>query len=374
MKEENENKKNTKKSESKSTKKNLEYMQKLIITIFITLFLLIISILLIVKSISFISEQQLSYIEKSKLDYRVYLKENDFYESEYLGKNMSYIASLIDFINISFDYNFLIDKPIDADFNYQIIAILKINNEDSSSNFFSKEYILLDNKTKNMTNEKTINISENIKVDYDYYNQLANKFKKTYGINTISNLEIYFKINRNADIVTTKGEELDANNFMLLNIPLSQKAINIKMQYDEINNYNNVISNSKIDINNLVLLIIGIVLLIFNIIFTIVCLRKISLIRDNNIYDKYIKKILREYDRLIVITGTIPDFYKFNVFKVHTFNELLDVRDNTKKPIIYYNVTGYKKCYFYVKDDNDLYLLTLTATDIEKNNSLQKNK
>lgn len=374
MKEENENKKNTKKSESKSTKKNLEYIQKLIITIFITLFLLIISILLIVKSISFISEQQLSYIEKSKLDYRVYLKENDFYESEYLGKNMSYIASLIDFINISFDYNFLIDKPIDADFNYQIIAILKINNEDSSSNFFSKEYILLDNKTKNMTNEKTINISENIKVDYDYYNQLANKFKKTYGINTISNLEIYFKINRNADIVTTKGEELDANNFMLLNIPLSQKAINIKMQYDEINNYNNVISNSKIDINNLVLLIIGIVLLIFNIIFTIVCLRKISLIRDNNIYDKYIKKILREYDRLIVITGTIPDFYKFNVFKVHTFNELLDVRDNTKKPIIYYNVTDYKKCYFYVKDDNDLYLLTLTATDIEKNNSLQKNK
>lgn len=374
MKEENENKKNTKKSESKSTKKNLEYMQKLIITIFITLFLLIISILLIVKSISFISEQQLSYIEKSKLDYRVYLKENDFYESEYLGKNMSYIASLIDFINISFDYNFLIDKPIDADFNYQIIAILKINNEDSSSNFFSKEYILLDNKTKNMTNEKTINISENIKVDYDYYNQLANKFKKTYGINTISNLEIYFKINRDADIVTTKGEELDANNFMLLNIPLSQKAINIKMQYDEINNYNNVISNSKIDINNLVLLIIGIVLLIFNIIFTIVCLRKISLIRDNNIYDKYIKKILREYDRLIVITGTIPDFYKFNVFKVHTFNELLDVRDNTKKPIIYYNVTDYKKCYFYVKDDNDLYLLTLTATDIEKNNSLQKNK
>ena len=56
--------------------------------------------MLIVKSISFISEQQLSYIEKSKLDYRVYLKENDFYESEYLGKNMSYIASLIDFINI----------------------------------------------------------------------------------------------------------------------------------------------------------------------------------------------------------------------------------------------------------------------------------
>lgn len=369
MKEENKSENNNKKLVKNSPKKSLGKIKKIIITIFITLFLLFISILFIVKSISFISEQYLGYIEKSKLDYEVYLKENDFYESEYLGKNMSYIASLIDYINISFDYNFFINKPIDANFDYQIIAILKINNEDSSSHFFSKEYTLLNNKTKNMINEKTINISENIRVDYDYYNQLANKFKKTYGINTTSNLEIYFKINRDADITTTEGDELDADNFMLLNIPLSQKAINIKMQYDEINNYNNVITDSKININNLVLLIIGIALLIFDIIFTIISLLKINSVRDkSNIYDKYIRKILREYDRLIVITGTIPDFDKFNVFKVHSFNELLDVRDNTKKPIMYYNVTDHQKCYFYVKDDNDIYLLVLTETDMIKDN------
>ena len=220
-----------------------------------------------------------------------------------------------------------------------------------------------------------ININEKISVDYDYYNQLANKFKKTYGINTTSNLEIYFKINRDTDIITTDGDELDADNFMLLNIPLSQKAINIKMQYDEINNYNNVITDGKIDINNLVLLIIGIVLLIFDIIFTIISLLKINSNRDkSDIYDKYIRKILREYDRLIVITGTIPDFDKFNVFKVHSFNELLDVRDNIKKPIMYYNVINHKKCYLYVKDDNDIYLLILTATEIMKDNELQKNK
>ena len=375
MKKEDKSEKNNKKSVKNSPKKSLGKMKKIIITIFLTLFFLFISILFIIKSISFISEQYLGYVEKSKLDYEVYLKENDFYETEYLGKNMSYIASLIDYINISFDYNFLINNPIDANFDYQIVAILNINNEDSSSRFFSKEYTLLNNKTKNMINSKAININEKISVDYDYYNQLANKFKKTYGINTTSNLEIYFKINRDTDIITTDGDELDADNFMLLNIPLSQKAINIKMQYDEINNYNNVITDGKIDINNLVLLIIGIVLLIFDIIFTIISLLKINSNRDkSDIYDKYIRKILREYDRLIVITGTIPDFDKFNVFKVHSFNELLDVRDNIKKPIMYYNVINHKKCYLYVKDDNDIYLLILTATEIMKDNELQKNK
>ena len=188
MKKEDKSEKNNKKSVKNSPKKSLGKMKKIIITIFLTLFFLFISILFIIKSISFISEQYLGYVEKSKLDYEVYLKENDFYETEYLGKNMSYIASLIDYINISFDYNFLINNPIDANFDYQIVAILNINNEDSSSRFFSKEYTLLNNKTKNMINSKAININEKISVDYDYYNQLANKFKKTYGINTTSNL------------------------------------------------------------------------------------------------------------------------------------------------------------------------------------------
>ena len=42
-------------------------------------------------------------IEKllSKIDYKVYLLKNDFYEKEYLDKDMLYVASLIDKVKIN---------------------------------------------------------------------------------------------------------------------------------------------------------------------------------------------------------------------------------------------------------------------------------
>ena len=114
---------------------------------------------------------------------------------------------------------------------------------------------------------------------------------------------------------------------------------------------------------------IGLILLIFTIILIINIFKKISLISDKtNNYDKFIKRILKEYDRLIVITQTMPDLTKFNVFKINNFGELLDVRYNTKKPIMYYSVVEHTKCYFYLKDDNDIYLLCIKAVDMDKKN------
>jgi len=58
--------------------------------------------------------------ESSNLDYKVYLKENDFYDTPYLTKDMAYIASLIDTINIDFNYLFSIDTISNMDFSYGI--------------------------------------------------------------------------------------------------------------------------------------------------------------------------------------------------------------------------------------------------------------
>ena len=345
------------------------YYSRIIIMILLALLFSLFSMLFMKKSIIITRDQRVSYTEKSNLDYKVYLKENDFYESKYLGKNMSYIANIIDYIDVSFNYNFAIDNPIDASFKYKIIAILNINNEDSSNTFLSKEYTLLDEKTKNIKNEKKVNISESVKIDYDYYNRLANSFKQTYGVNTTSDLKVYLKINRDADFDSVNSNELDNNNSMLINIPLSQKAISIKMEYDEINNNDSIMEKGNLSINDFMYFSIGLILLIFTIILIINIFKKISLISDKtNNYDKFIKRILKEYDRLIVITQTMPDLTKFNVFKINNFGELLDVRYNTKKPIMYYSVVEHTKCYFYLKDDNDIYLLCIKAVDMDKKN------
>ena len=65
---------------------------------------------------------RINYIEKSNIDYKVYLKENNFYENEYLEKDKVYVASLIDKILIDFKYDFDIEKENDLAFKYDVIA------------------------------------------------------------------------------------------------------------------------------------------------------------------------------------------------------------------------------------------------------------
>ncbi|MBR0472064.1 MAG: hypothetical protein IJI98_05145, partial [Methanosphaera sp.] len=91
----------TEKIDSGRTKKGVYFSYGLRATIFVLLFTIFfsISMLLLVTSLSFQKEKYVSYSEKSSLDYKVNLKENNFYETRTLDKDMIYVASLIDSID-----------------------------------------------------------------------------------------------------------------------------------------------------------------------------------------------------------------------------------------------------------------------------------
>lgn len=54
-------------------------------------------------------KQYVSYEERGKVDYEVYLKSNEFFEEEYLERDQQYIASLIDYITADFYYEFMLE-------------------------------------------------------------------------------------------------------------------------------------------------------------------------------------------------------------------------------------------------------------------------
>ena len=74
-----------------------------------------VAILIFVLSLAFLSltfeqDYKLHYSETSDLDYKVYLKKNNFYSEKYLEKDQTYIASLIDCINAFFANNLNISE------------------------------------------------------------------------------------------------------------------------------------------------------------------------------------------------------------------------------------------------------------------------
>ena len=134
----------------------------------------------------------------------------------------------------------------------------------------------------------------------------------------------------------------------------------------EINSNSSVVSEREISISNILYIVISVLLLVFSLYFILKFIRLLEKnIPKKNKFDKYVEKLLREYDRLIVESHTIIDFDNYEIIKVNNFNELLDVRDNLKVPINYFVVIPHQKAYFYIVSTN-VYLYVVKEVDLGK--------
>lgn len=347
--------KNTSTKAKKVNAKRKKIFERLLFDMISFLILLVIGTLLLNKSLQFESEKIVKYNEKSNLDYKVYLKENDFYEDEYLGKDMLYVANLIDKIIIDFNYAFQSDDKENLDFNYSVIAKLSINNQAGTKSYFEKNYTLLEDKKVNMSNSSVQGIREQVSVDYPYYNTLANSFKNQYGVDAESKLTVYMLINKqnNGD----SAFKLDSNSVMNVVIPLSERSVDISMDYKNINETSNIIKKQSMSIKDYLPLGLSVIFIILSLIMMIKGMRNINLLhKKKSEYDKEIAKILKEYDRLIAESTSLMSFDGKEVIDIGKFSELLDIHDNLQKPIMYYEVEEHKLSYFYISHDNLVYL------------------
>jgi len=321
-------------------------------------------------SFDFKKASRLHYEEKSNLDYRVYLKENQFYETPFLSKDKKYISALIKYIDSDFSYSFDSEENLDIKYTYYIDADLKID-DPSGENIYEKTYNILERKQASSTTDK-FNIRENVKIDYDKYNNFAKQFVKQYGINAKANLEVSLFV----DVVGTHEsftKNITDRGVVKLNIPLLEDLNNIEMDYDLVNNNDAVLEYSSTKINNIVLFIITIALMLADIIMTIIVVIKILNGRDaTTLYELKLNKIKKEYDKYLsetVLTQRIEDLYKtksLRIILIKTFEDLLDIRDNLKKPILFNEEIPGKETIFYIISDNIVYLYVMHINSFKK--------
>lgn len=347
----------------------LDYKTRLIINIsgvvlFVSLFLIF-----LITSISINEKGNINYKQSSNLDYKVYLKPNNYYSEKYLDKNMQYIASLIDNVDVNFNYNFSANEEINYKYTYYVKSEVRVaNSDDSTKVIYSKSDRVTEPVTLSKENSLGFDINQNIKVDYNKYNDQIKSFKSSYLINADSNLILSLCVGVE-DQKGNKIKDINTNEVMSLNIPLTQQMINISMNYKETNNSNNAKIYKDFNISNKVLFAFSILSLIGALIYIVLLvmfLRKTS--TKKTIYDITLSKILREYDRVIV-NSRKPIAITGEIIELSSFNELLDVRDNLEKPIIFKEIHKGQKSEFVVKNGDETYRYVLKLADLEKGNT-----
>ena len=305
--------------------------------------------------------------EQGDINFLVFLRENDFYDTAYLPKGMQYIASLINHIDVTFNYVLSADYYMDYIYWYYIEADIIVFERNNPSNIiFRRTNNILESETYELSNRQSIVINHQLGVDYSRYNDLVRNFKSYYNITADSH--VIFTIHTHIEASSEKIEEtITTNNSMSLTIPLSEQMININMGYNEINNQEIFRGTYNDEAENYIYL--G-VLIFTSILLLIAIIKFLKFLRlsktKNSVYQKTLKNILIEYDRVIVETKRIIDIPEdAHLIEVANFTEILDVSDKIGQPILFMEIHINQKCWFIVKSRNDFYRFILKDSDLE---------
>jgi len=117
---------------------------------------------LVLLCVYFISgtNKVMTYKESSDIDYKVMLKDNEFYEKNYQDKNKGYIASIIDSILITnFNYNVDFSEDVNYDYSYKLVAEIDVKDQKNDNNIYHFSEVL--SEKKNSTDLGDIKIDIN---------------------------------------------------------------------------------------------------------------------------------------------------------------------------------------------------------------------
>lgn len=317
--------------------------------------------------------KEISYSSKNDIKYKVYLFENDYFEEPFLDMGRTYISSLIDYIDIDLSNVTSFSEPLDGDYTYYINATMSANklNTMSDNSYWSKTINLTEPVSVPIKHEDSFKINSNVKIDYQYYNQMLANFKREYGLSVDGNLKIELLVNSTGYGSSISGG-VPVKTIAEVNIPLTQQVIDLSIDTSN-NNQSNSFKESVVA-NNITIysILFYIFINVSNIILIIFFIRLMILVFNiQSKYTKSLKKILSSYDSIIVNIRELPNTESLNVIEVNDFNELVDAHNEVRLPINYYEEVKNYKSVFMIVSSNIVWVYNLYNEEYKKKGNLK---
>lgn len=305
------------------------------------------------------------YTEKAKVYYKVNLKENEFYPTDYVEDKNSVVASLIKNIEAEFKYNLDLEKEQEYTYDYKIMAKINVKEGSRANSIYEDEEEILRSEVRE-SSSKNLRIAEKIDIDYNEYNQKISKFISIYKLDkTTSTLELNMYVNV---ISKYDGQRINENNkVMTLNIPLTTKTVDISISSNVVEGNGEILLKESQYENLTYMLIIGVALVLVGLVIFVRLIKyMLDTRRAETMYDQELKRIVFNYKSYIQKVNNEVDSKDYKIIEINTFNEILGMRDTIQSPILMYTEENVRRTKFMIINDGMLYVYVLGAQEIRE--------
>jgi hypothetical protein len=303
--------------------------------------------------------QKLEYHESGNVDYEVCLKPNQYFADACQPAGKQYVASLIKNIAARFRYDFEVGESLNYQYDYEITAqLVAQDGNEKGKVLYDNTEVLVPKQAIEAAEGEGFRLEQAVEIDYGKYNSLITAFRADYGLTLKANLIVTMA-------VTTAGTHVDfpdplhTSQKIALDIPLSERTINVALDSDRLNNTGSLEKQTHGLLRSLpYLVLLGVSGVTFAVVlgWSIIIFARREAGRSE--FEKELGQILHEYNQLIVEVEHVPEIPRQRLIQVHGFDELLDARETIQKPILHLPITD-DRSLFMIDDDGTGYVYLL---------------
>lgn len=342
--------------ETVSKKSYFSYETRVRLAIFSILVLFAAATVLSIKIYRDKKGTKITYNESGSIVYSVCTKENVSFGSKCMDAGDIYKTVNVKEVQSFFKYQATFSDKVQYKMNYYVKASLKIFDTDNREEIVYKTEDILYNSSDEEAIDNNISVDAFVKINFENYYNVVEDYKKNHSSDSVDGeLEVFFYID----------DKDGARKISSLTIPLSLDSFRITSS--ELPNTEGTRNDAGEfwTTKTTIELSIAVLLLIVCIILTCELINFIKRATSKkNYYNEKLLKILREYDRIIVIArGGYESNYVREVVKVDSFDDLLKYKQELQKPIIYSRVNDVKS-EFIVEGEKSIYKYVMKEADM----------
>ena len=285
------------------------------------------------------------------VDYKVYNKDNRFYDDEYMD---SYVSSITDRIDFDIKYYFKTTDNLDINYTYNIDGevLAEVYESGNASPVWSKELDVSVKEISKVGDSNYLQIDKSISLPFNEYNDMMIEYKNNYNININSYIKLIMDVN--IESLSDKVSNITNHDTLAIKIPLLQPTYSIDIDKTVVTDKD--IYLKVVDNDNNLFLKMGIIGLIYTLCISIIFF--ISYKKSKSKYQLFIEKrdnILKKYEEIIIKVDQLPSVEKLEIIELNDFNDLIDLEQTINTPIMYKSIDSYKECWFVIVDNKYFY-------------------